>query len=189
MEEKDLEKVVLQGLEYETIEKEKASERKALTRKHGLKPEDAKYLQGAQGQTRDIVAQKLGISGKHWERMKFIYLNKDKYTEQEYEDWRKGKLSTSKLYTKLKDEQDIVARIDKILQDLWRLTFNTPSNTEKIYDELRYTLFNYQHLKDKVFSSLNDIKEVYNEYTDINAMTLFHIISDVEELKKKISRK
>ena len=65
MEEKDLEQVVLQGLEIESIEKDKAAERKALTRKYGLKPEDAKYSQDTQGQTRDIVAELLGISGKH----------------------------------------------------------------------------------------------------------------------------
>lgn len=90
MEERDLEKIVLQGLEYEATEKEKAAERKALTRKHGLKPEDTKYSQSTQGQTRDIVAKKLGISGKHWERMKFIYQHKECLLEEEYEQWRGG---------------------------------------------------------------------------------------------------
>lgn len=65
MSEKDLEQIVLQGLQYEATEKEKAAERKALTRKNGLKPEEAKFSDGTVGQTRDIVAKKLGISGKH----------------------------------------------------------------------------------------------------------------------------
>ena len=89
MKDKDLEQIVLQGLQYEAIEKEKSAERKALTRKNGLKAEDAKYNDGSTGQTRDIVAEKLGISGRHWERMKFIYqhrtcLNGEELMEQKF---------------------------------------------------------------------------------------------------------
>ena len=58
MEEKDLEKIAIKGLEYEKIEKKKAAERKALTRKNGLNPEEAKYPDNPKGQTRDIVAAK-----------------------------------------------------------------------------------------------------------------------------------
>ena len=126
MEEKDLEQVVLLGLEIESIEKEKASERKALTRKNGLKSEDAKYSQVNQGQTRDIVAKKLGISGKHWERMKYIYINRNQCIEQEYRDWREGRLATSSLYEKIRKEQDITSDIDKILHELWKLDVNKP---------------------------------------------------------------
>lgn len=188
MEEKNLDQVVIQGLEYEAIEKEKAAERKALTRKYGLKPEDAKYSQDIQGQTRDIVAKKLGISGKHWERMKYIFFNKDQCNQQEYSDWNIGKISTSKLYIKIKNEQDIGAKIDKILEDLHKLNINTPRNTEKIYDKLRYDLFNQPYLKDQVFSSLDEIKEIYNDYADINAMMLINIIGEMEELKKKLQK-
>ena len=98
MPEKDLEQIVLQGLQYEAIEKEKAAERKALTRKNGLKPEEAKYVDGSTGQTRDIVAKQLGMSGKHWEHMKFVYRHRDDLSDQEYLDWKCGKVRTSKLY-------------------------------------------------------------------------------------------
>ena len=114
MEEKDLERLVLQGLEIESVEKEKASERKALTRKHGLKLEDAKYSQGTQGQTRDIVGEQLGISGRQWERIRFIYQHRDCLSEDEYNNWREGKLSTSKLYKKISEDlryDDILDRI------------------------------------------------------------------------------
>lgn len=189
MEEKDLEQVVLLGLEYEYIEKEKAAERKALTRKNGIKPKEAKYSQTTQGQTRDIVAKKLGISGKHWERMKFIYLNKDQCKDQEYEEWRESKLSTSKLYTKLKNKQDVATDIEKILKALWKLDINTPGSTKRIHDDLRYTLYNYPRVEEKVLSSINEIKQVYDEYADVNHEMLMDIIDDVEKLKRKISCK
>ena len=82
-----LESLISDGLKYEVIEKRKAAERKALTRKNGLKIEDAKYLDGTKGQTRDIVAKKLGISGKHWDRIKYIYQHKELIDEQKYNNW------------------------------------------------------------------------------------------------------
>ena len=100
-----LESLISDGLKYEVIEKRKAAERKALTRKNGLKIEDAKYLDGTKGQTRDIVAKKLGISGKHWDRIKYIYQHRELIDEQKYNNWIAGKLSTSKLYTELSNKE------------------------------------------------------------------------------------
>ena len=122
--ERDLEQMVLEGLEYESIEKEKAAERKALTRKHGLKPEDAKYIQEIQGQTRDIVAKKLGISGRHWERMRFIYQHKDCLLQEEYENWRMGKTSTSKLYKELSEDIRFNDTLDKMIDILDRMQWD-----------------------------------------------------------------
>lgn len=122
--ERDLEQMVLEGLEYESIEKEKAAERKALTRKHGLKPEEAKYIQEIQGQTRDIVAKKLGISGRHWERMRFIYQHKDCLLQEEYENWRMGKTSTSKLYKELSEDIRFNDTLDKMIDILDRMQWD-----------------------------------------------------------------
>jgi len=122
--ERDLEQMVLEGLEYESIEKEKAAERKALTRKHRLKPEDAKYIQEIQGQTRDIVAKKLGISGRHWERMRFIYQHKDCLLQEEYENWRMGKTSTSKLYKELSEDIRFNDTLDKMIDILDRMQWD-----------------------------------------------------------------
>ena len=148
--ERDLEQMVLEGLEYESIEKEKAAERKALTRKHGLKPEDAKYIQEIQGQTRDIVAKKLGISGRHWERMRFIYQHKDCLLQEEYENWRMGKTSTSKLYKELSEDIRFNDTLDKMIDILDRMQWD-------ILDyEDSYTI---KYLKRNLLSTLFGCKE------------------------------
>lgn len=148
--ERDLEQMVLEGLEYESIEKEKAAERKALTRKHGLKPEDAKYIQEIQGQTRDIVAKKLGISGRHWERMRFIYQHKDCLLQEEYENWRMGKTSTSKLYKELSEDIRFNDTLDKMIDILDRMQWD-------ILDyEDSYTI---KDLKSNLLSTLFGCKE------------------------------
>lgn len=188
MPEKDLEQIVLQGLQYETIEKEKSAERKALTRKNGLKPENAKYNDSSTGQTRDIVAKQLGVSGRHWERMKYIYQHKDYLLEEDYEKWRIGVLSTSKIYSKIKKELDIESEINNILDALWKLSLNKPASMRNIYNELEYTLFNYPKIKDKVYSSLEDIKKTYDDYSENNSVIVKQIIDDVETIKKKIRR-
>jgi len=186
---KDLEQLAIRGLEYETIEKEKASERKALTRKHGLNPDDAKYTQDKKGQTRDIVAKELGISGKHWDRIKYIYLNNEQCSIKDYEAWKAGKLSTATLYAKLKKQQDIVGELDRILKALWDLRLNRPSSTKQIQDNLRYTLHNYPRVEEKVIFSMNEIKQVYDQYIDTSDEMLIDIIDDLENLKYKIGRK
>lgn len=186
MGDKDLEQIVLQGLQYEAIEKEKSAERKALTRKNGLKIEDAKYNDGSSGQTRDIVAERLGVSGKHWERMKYVYYHRDCLLEEDYEKWRIGILSTSKMYSELKSKLNIESEIDNILDALWKLSLNKPSGMRNIHNELEYTLFNYPRVKEKVFSSLADIEHIYNEYSENNSIMVNQIIDDVETLKKKI---
>lgn len=189
LETKDLEQIAIQGLKFEAIEKEKAAERKALTRKHGLNPDDAKYTQDTKGQTRDIVAKELGISGKHWDRIKYIYLNNEQCSVDDYEDWKAGKLSTATLYAKLKKQQDIVGELDRILKALWDLRLNRPSSTKQIHDDLRYTLHNYPRVEEKVISSMNEIKQVYDQYIDTSDEMLIDIIDDLENLRYKIGRK
>lgn len=51
------------------------------------------------GKTRDKVGEMLGISGKQYDKMKFIVENKNLLEDQEYEKWDKGKLSTHRVYT------------------------------------------------------------------------------------------
>lgn len=155
-----LESLISDGLKYEVIEKRKAAERKALTRKNGLKIEDAKYLDGTKGQTRDIVAKKLGISGKHWDRIKYIYQHRELIDEQKYNNWITGKLSTSKLYTELSnkekaDDDCLVARemVQEMQYDI--LSYISKDRLRAIKDKLNYTLYNYpDKVKKDVFDSL-----------------------------------
>lgn len=195
MKEKDLEQIVLQGLEIESIEKEKASERKALTRKYGLKPEDAKYSQNTQGQTRDIVAEKLGISGRHWERMRFIFQHRDCLSEDEYNNWRAGKLSTSKLYKEISEDlryDDILNRMLEILDGMhWEAIGYENS---KVHMDIQHSLNSAMFgCRDKTKADIQECFDRLRRYNTKYLNSRFNNITDmkmgISELKRKLKFK
>lgn len=192
MEEKDLEQVVLQGLKYESIEKEKASERKALTRKYGLKPEDAKYSQGTQGQTRDIVAEKLGISGRHWERMKYVYSHKEDLTEEEYNNWRIGKISTSKLYTQLSKSLKYTEVLDSVIEAIYDMEetirkYNISYADTNIKNILDSALYSYRgEAKKEIYSGVGKILKEKYAFTDEQKWELVQIRMTLQKLRENI---
>lgn len=194
MSEKDLEQIVLQGLQYEATEKEKAAERKALTRKNGLKPEEAKFSDGTVGQTRDIVAKKLGISGKHWERMKFVYLHKDDLSDEEYQDWKTGNITTSKLYNQLCKVYKYTEVIDAIIETMKQLEDDILKYGKSYTDvdfkhKLASTIYNY---KEETKKSLNDsFQKVIEEKQDFAGNQWSNMVSlrgRLELLKYSIKR-
>ena len=197
MEEKDLEQVVLRGLSYETIEKEKAAERKALTRKNGLKSEDAQYTQDARGQTRDIIAEKLGVSGKHWERMKYIYQHRHFFDEQEYKEWRIGKASTSKLYNKINNEIKALKEFDRIIDKIDTMQMHTArfvnfdgfARLKSMEEDLEDALYKYPDtLKRDVYATLSSSKQIAIRFIAKQNNELFDLKTDIEELRKRIVR-
>ncbi len=96
------EELVNAGIELERIEKVKAEERM----KAGVVNPRENFPQGNNGKSRDIVASHLGISGKQYEREKYIVENKDILSPGEYSDWNNRILSTNKIYTKIKNLLD-----------------------------------------------------------------------------------
>lgn len=192
MEEKDLEQIVLQGLKIESIEKEKASERKALTRKYGLKPEDAKYSQGTQGQTRDIVAEKLGISGRHWERMKYVYSHKEDLTEEEYNNWRIGKISTSKLYTQLSKSLKYTEVLDSVIEAIYDMEetirkYNISYADTNIKNILDSALYSYRgEAKKEIYSGVGKILKEKYAFTDEQKWELIQIRMKLQKLRENI---
>ena len=195
MEEKDLEQVVLQGLEIESIEKDKAAERKALTRKYGLKPEDAKYSQDTQGQTRDIVAEKLGISGKHWERMKYIYYHKDDLTEEEYDNWKIGKISTSKLYTQLSKSLKYTEVLDLVTDAIYDMEetirkYNISYADINIKNILDRELYSYKGQgKDNIYSGVGKILKEKYSFTEKQKWELIQIRMELQKLRENIKNR
>ena len=192
MEEKDLEQIVLQGLELESIEKEKASERKALTRKYGLKPEDAKYSQGTQGQTRDIVAEKLDISGRHWERMKYVYSHKEDLTEEEYNNWRIGKISTSKLYTQLSKSLKYTEVLDSVIEAIYDMEetirkYNISYADTNIKNILDSVLYSYRgEAKKDIYTGVEKILKEKYAFTDEQKWELIQIRMKLQKLRENI---
>lgn len=195
MEEKDLEQIVLEGLEIESIEKQKASERKALTRKYGLKPEDAKYSQDTQGQTRDIVAEKLGISGKHWERMKYIYYHKDDLTEEEYDNWKIGKISTSKLYTQLSKSLKYTEVLDFVIDAIYDMEetirkYNISYADINIKNILDRELYSYKGQgKNNIYSGVDKILKEKYSFTKKQKWELIQIRMELQKLSENIKNR
>lgn len=195
MEEKDLERLVLQGLEIESVEKEKASERKALTRKHGLKLEDAKYSQGTRGQTRDIVGEQLGISGRQWERMRFIYQHRDCLSKDEYNNWRAGKLSTSKLYKKISEDlryDDILDRMLEILDSMQLEAIGYEKS--KVHMDIQHSLNSAMFsCRDKTKTDIQNCFDRLKRYNTIYLNSRFNKITDmkmeISDLKEKLKYK
>ena len=191
----NLEQIVFQGLEYESIEKEKAAERKALTRKYGLKPEDAKYSQDTQGQTRDIVAEKLGISGKHWERMKYIYYHKEDLTEEEYNNWKIGKISTSKLYTQLSKSFKYADVLDSVIDAIYDMEetvrkYNISYADINIKNILDRELYSYRgQAKDNIYSGVGKILKEKYSFTEKQKWELIQIRIELQKLRENIKNR
>lgn len=165
----NMEQTAIQGLELEAIEKVKSAERKALTRKNGLKQEDAKYIDGITGQTRDIVAKKLNMSGKHWDRIKYIYKHKEECNQQEYEAWNNGHMSTSKLYLKLKNSESALKEADDLINTLIEFDSSLIKYMRKLELQLKDKLYNYPQLQERIYPLIEEFKEqfitkMYDEY-------------------------
>jgi len=85
------------GKRLEPIEKEKAKQRQISTLKKGDKSPEVEMLpQRDKGKSRDKIAEKLGISGKQYEKIKTI---RDKASKKVKKDWKQGKISTHQAYS------------------------------------------------------------------------------------------
>ena len=182
----NLEKIIIQGLKYEKIEKEKAAERKALTRKNGLKPEDAKYSQVTYGQTRDIVAGKLGISGKQWDRMKYIYLNRDYLSEDQLQKWNDGEISTSKLYNHISQEIRYNTTLDEMLEILESMVSDLFEYKKAcIHNDIRHNL-SYA-LYGRTSKTKEQVFENFDRLVKYNEDVLSKYLEEVYDMKERIN--
>lgn len=186
-----LESLISNGLKYEEVEKKKAAERKALTRKNGLKIEDAKYFDGTKGQTRDIVAKKLGISGKQWDRIKYIYKHREQVDEQQYQDWMNGRISTSKLYSKLLNIRKYTDELEKMQNSIGKikqsiLDYSYCSQLMAAKSKLSYTLYNYpDKVKQEVFQCLDDERKISNDLIKEIFLEITKLEHEVTKLKRR----
>ena len=85
-----------------------------------------RFAQADTGTVRDVVAEKLNIgSGEQYRKEKYIVDNKSSLSPEDFADWDDGKLSTNKVYRKLKIEKEQLEKENKILE-----------SQKKISDEL-----------------------------------------------------
>lgn len=93
------------GRRLERIERAKAEERM----KSGKPCPEVKNPQGKKirnPQTRDIVAKKLGMCGKQYEREKDILENRDLLSDEEFDEWNLREVSTNKTYNLVTDRRN-----------------------------------------------------------------------------------
>lgn len=116
----------------ERIEKVKSEERRNLTLKQNNTDKENFPLRGKEGETRDIVASKLGIgSGKQYEKEKYIV---DNAPPALLSQWDNGDISTHAAYIQIKKEKD------KLEQRVKQLESQPPKIIEKVIDNTDTTL-------------------------------------------------
>lgn len=84
------------------IETEKAKERMLAGK---VDPRE-NFPKGSGGRATDKAAEQFGISGKQAEKVLFVDDHRDLLDPSDFADWDEGKLSTNKVYKKLKAQLD-----------------------------------------------------------------------------------
>lgn len=89
----------------ERVESLKARERQA-TLTGGSNPQlTQNFVEAEKGEVVDIVAEKLNIgSGEQYRKEKFIVENKSNLSTEDFAEWDEGKLSTNKVFLKIKEQ-------------------------------------------------------------------------------------
>ena len=148
------------------------------------------------GETRDLVAEKLGIgSGKQYEKEKYIADNADPET---LEQWNKEEISTHKAYTRVKElEKELEERTaankrlaDKVIE----LEQREPEVIEKEvipedYEDLieqQKDLLNIQrNLEEELYQERKNVKEIEpKDYKDLKLKA-----KEIDKLHEEIKRK
>jgi len=139
----------------ERIEKVKAQERKSLGGKGGFQEDTENFPYVTEGETRNIVAQKLGIgSGKQYEKEKYIA---DNANPTLLSQWDKGDISTHAAYIKIKKEKEDLELKVRQLEN------KPPKVVEKVIDNTDSTLIEKNKLLKEEVQKLTSINKTLEE--------------------------
>lgn len=161
------------GIECERIEKIKASERQR-TSTGGSKPQLMEnFPQAENGAVRDIIAKRLKISGKQYEREKYIVAHKDEVDFEKYRLWNENKISTNKIYTIIKNSQskepnednhqctkDANIEYEKRIADLEKTIQDKDAEIAQYKSDANYTFFSTA--KNNISRGMDESDAVYN---------------------------
>lgn len=137
-----------------------------------------------QGETRQIVAEQVGISSNTIAREKKIIEHKDEIDPEVFKNWDDGKLSTNKVYTELKaklkaKEEELsmalegnrkLASTNKELEEeslRWKNAWQTqelPEATVEEIEELKETIESYKHSEAILRSDNKKLAEDRNKW-------------------------
>ena len=140
------EELINAGISLERIEKIKAEERMKVGKRN-----PTENFPG--GEVRNIVAAKLGMSGKQYEREKFIVQHKNYINPGEFNDWNNRLVSTNKIFTAIKRIVD--PPVDKSSKDDDKKESTKETIVEKLPDD-------YEDLK-KAASKVDELKKKTEE--------------------------
>ena len=166
----------------ERVESLKARERQA-TLTGGSNPQlTQNFVEAEKGEVVDIVAEKLNIgSGEQYRKEKFIVENKSNLSTEDFVEWDEGKLSTNKVFLKIKEqlkekENQIkgyeiklqkIKELEKEINELNEELTNRPVNTVQVevkpsdYDSTKTSLDGYKKDYTKLKSDYDTkVKEI-----------------------------
>lgn len=171
-----------------------------LERVESLKARDRMSLGGqgvqnfGQVKTEDVVSEKLGIgSGEQYRKEKFIVDNKSSLSTENFAEWDEGKLSTNKVFLKIKEqlkekENQIagyeiklqkIKELEKEINELNEELTNRPSTTVEVkpsdYDITKNSLEGYKKdytkLKSDYDAKVKEITTLKEQIETINSVT------------------
>lgn len=113
----------------------------------------------SEGETSQIVAQKMGIGSKDtYRKEKYIYDNRSSLTPEDFTNWDEGRLSTNKAFKKIKEEKELLEGKVKELEKSNQAIMNYEKLTETI-PELEDLVDTGIVTKDTVLAILQNLSE------------------------------
>lgn len=172
------EEIVDTGIRLERIESIKAEERRISTQNNNaaksVKAEVENFPHQEVGKTRDIVARRLGISGKQYERMKFIVEHSADLSEGQYTDWNTGVISTNKAYGLIKKELEPKLPVPKAPKD---------ESLEVVQKQLADAMLKIADLQDENDQLKTDISTFNNAaYMERNKKSVYAATGDTDQI-------
>lgn len=170
-----MEEVVNVGLELERIEKIKAEEarlsnlKQNSTEVENLPPRES-------GKTRDIVAKKLGMSGKQYEHCKFIVEHKDLVSEEAYSAWNNREDSTHKIYSAIKE----------LLKNVKPKTFNADKKSKPVVKIKEVPPADYEEIKAEKLRLENELSSLRDQVANADDAEIERMKAVIAEKDEKI---
>ena len=142
------------------IEGKKANERKLATLKNSnVDTENSPY----RGETREIVAEQVGISSNTIAREKKIIEHKNEIDPEDFKSWDEGRLSTNKVYTELKAK--LKAKEEELNMALEGNRKLASTNKELEAESLKWkNAWQTQELPEATVEEIEELKEKLKSY-------------------------
>lgn len=135
-------------------------------------------LKSSEGETSQIVAQKMGIGSKDtYRKEKYIYDNRSSLTPEDFADWDEGKLSTNKAFKKIKAEKELLEDKVKELEKSNQIVVN--------YEKLTETIPELEDLVDTGIVTKDTVLAIMQNLTEKEQIELLTSLDTTQRITKK----